>query len=91
MISGTTALRVVRLRRKERPPIRRVAANISNNQSRTATRGGLPAWGLGKVMTTPHRKNWSSHWHTEVPRTWTDNLAERKRNLMAHGDAREEK
>jgi hypothetical protein len=21
----------------------------------------LPAWGLGKVLTTPYRKNWSRH------------------------------
>jgi hypothetical protein len=35
----------------------RVAANISNKQSRTADRGSPPAWGLGGRLTTPHRKN----------------------------------
>jgi hypothetical protein len=34
----------------------RVAANILNKQSRTADKGGPPAWGLGEVLTTPHRK-----------------------------------
>jgi hypothetical protein len=41
----TTALRVLRLRTEERPPVRRVAANILNKQSRTAERGGPTAWG----------------------------------------------
>jgi hypothetical protein len=35
-----------------RPPIRMVAANKFNKQSRTADRGGPPAWGLGEVLTT---------------------------------------
>jgi hypothetical protein len=34
----------------------KVAANILNKQSRTADKGGRPAWGLGEVLTTPHRK-----------------------------------
>jgi hypothetical protein len=34
----------------------RVAANILNKQSRTADKGGPPAWGLGGGLTTPHRK-----------------------------------
>jgi hypothetical protein len=34
----------------------RVAANILNNQSRTAEKGGPPALGLGVGLTTPHRK-----------------------------------
>jgi hypothetical protein len=34
----------------------RVAANILNKQSRTADKGGTPAWGLGVRLTTPHRK-----------------------------------
>jgi hypothetical protein len=36
----------------------RVAANILNKQSRTDDKGGggLPAWGLGVGLTTPHRK-----------------------------------
>jgi hypothetical protein len=34
----------------------RVAANILNNQSRTADKGCPPAWGLGRGLTTLHRK-----------------------------------
>jgi hypothetical protein len=33
-----------------------VAASTLNKQSRTAERSGPPAWGLGEVLTTPHRK-----------------------------------
>jgi len=32
-----------------------------NKQSRTAKRGGPPAWGLGEVLATPHRKNVSCY------------------------------
>ena len=32
----------------------RVAANISSRGQ--PTRGGTPAWGLGEILTTPHRK-----------------------------------
>jgi hypothetical protein len=31
--------------------------NILNKQSRTADKGGPPAWGLGEVLTTPHHRN----------------------------------
>jgi hypothetical protein len=34
----------------------RVAANIANKQTRTAERGGPPAWWLGVGLTTSHRK-----------------------------------
>jgi hypothetical protein len=34
----------------------RVAVNILNKQPRTMTRGGPPAWGLGKGLTTPYHK-----------------------------------
>jgi hypothetical protein len=34
----------------------RVAANTLNKQSREPTRGDPPAWVLGEVLTTPHRK-----------------------------------
>jgi len=37
----------------------RVATNTLNKESQTADNGGPPAWGLGKVLTTPHRKNTS--------------------------------
>jgi hypothetical protein len=32
---------------REGPQIQTVAANITNRQSRTADKGGPPAWGLG--------------------------------------------
>jgi len=35
----TTAMRVLKLRLEERPPIWKVAANILNKQSRTADKG----------------------------------------------------
>ena len=41
----------------EQPPMWRVVANVMNKQSRTANKGGAPAWGLGEVLTTPHCKN----------------------------------
>jgi len=43
---------------EERPPIWRVAANVLNKQSVQSTMGGPPAWGLGEVLTTPHRKKY---------------------------------
>jgi len=42
---------------EERPPKWRVAANILNNQSRTADKECFPAWGLGEVLKTTHRKD----------------------------------
>ena len=43
---------------EEQPPIWRVAENIYFICScRQPTRGGLPAWGLGGVLTIPHRIN----------------------------------
>jgi len=43
---------------EELPPIWSVAANIYRISSRgQPKRGGPPAWGLGKVLKTPHRKN----------------------------------
>ena len=44
----TTAWRVLRLRIEERPPIRRVAANILNKQSRTADEGWSSSLGVGR-------------------------------------------
>jgi hypothetical protein len=49
-----TAWRVLRLRMEERPPDMEVPANILNMQSRTADRGGPPAFGLGEVRKTSH-------------------------------------
>jgi hypothetical protein len=33
-----------------------VAESILNKDNRQPTRGGPPAWGLGKGLTVPHRK-----------------------------------
>ena len=38
---------------EERPPIRRVAANKLNKQSRTADEGWSSSLGVGEVLTTP--------------------------------------
>jgi hypothetical protein len=46
---------------EERSPIWRVAANILTKQSRAAGKGGPPAWGLGEVLTIPHRKKISRY------------------------------
>ena len=51
------AWRVLRLRKEERPPIWRVAANKLNKLSRSADKGDTSASGLGEVL-TPHSKNW---------------------------------
>ena len=42
---------------EERPPLWRVAANILNKQSRTADKRWSSSYGLGEMLTTPHRKN----------------------------------
>ena len=57
----TTAWRVLGLWMEERPPVWRVAANILNNSRGQPTRGGPPDWGLGEVLTTPHRKKVSCY------------------------------
>ena len=47
---------------EEQPAIWRVAANILNRQWQTADKVcGPPAWGLGEVLTTHHRKNVSCY------------------------------
>ena len=53
----TTAWRVLRLRMKEGPPIRRVAANKLNGQSRTADKGwsSTCGFGLGANNTLPYK------------------------------------
>ena len=43
-----TAWYVLRLRKEERPPIWRVAANILNKQSRTADKGWSSSLGVGR-------------------------------------------
>jgi len=44
----TTALRVLRLQKEERPPIWRVAANILNEQLGTADKGWSSSLGVGR-------------------------------------------
>ena len=44
----TTAWRVLRLRMEERPPIRRVAANIQNKQQRRADKGWSSSLEVGR-------------------------------------------
>jgi len=46
---------------EEQPPVWRVIANILNKELQTANNGGPPAWGLGEMLTTPHRKNASCY------------------------------
>jgi hypothetical protein len=43
------------------PPIRKVAAIILSKQSRTANKGWSYSLGLGEMLTTPHRRNWSCY------------------------------
>jgi hypothetical protein len=45
----------------ERPPVWWGAANILNKESRTAVKVWYTSWGLGEVLTTPHRKNVSCY------------------------------
>ena len=46
----TTAWCVPLLRMEERPPVRRVAANILNKQSRTADKGWSSSLGVGRSV-----------------------------------------
>jgi len=52
-VSLTTAWRVLRLRIQEQPPIRRVAANKLNKQSRTAGEGWSSSLGVGRGSNNP--------------------------------------
>jgi len=49
----TTAWRFLRLRIEERSPIRRVAANKLNKQSRTAEGGWSSSLGVGRGANNP--------------------------------------
>ena len=57
-VPDTTAWCILRLWMEERPLMWRVAAKMLNKQSRTADKGCSSSIGLGKVLTTPHHKNW---------------------------------
>jgi len=54
---------------EERSPIWTVAANILNEQSRTADKGWSHSLGLGEVLTTPHLKTGFATKHKHLPRT----------------------
>ena len=69
---------------EERPPIWRAAANILISSLGQPIMCGPPAWGLGKLLTTPHRKNISWCETKSKPQTWTDTLVrtmQRKRDM----------
>jgi hypothetical protein len=57
----TTAWRVLILRLEEWPPVRRVAANILNKQSRAADKVCSSSVWVGEVLTTPERENVSCY------------------------------
>jgi len=61
LVPVTTAWCVLRLQMEGQTPIWRVAANILNKSPGQPTRGGPPAWGMGKLLTTPHHKNVSCY------------------------------
>jgi hypothetical protein len=48
IVPVTTAWRVLRLRKEEQPPIRRVSANKLNKQSQTANKGWSFSLGVGR-------------------------------------------
>jgi hypothetical protein len=59
---------------KEWPPIRRVAANIMNKQWRTSDKGWRSSYGVGRGVTTPHRKMYHVTKHSLRPRARTGTL-----------------
>jgi hypothetical protein len=52
----------------------RVAANILDKQLWTTDKGWPPSSGLGKVLTTPPRKNWPCYGTDTLPRARNDPL-----------------
>jgi hypothetical protein len=84
MISGSLLPRhdaSLGLRMEERPTIWRVAANVSNKQSRAVEKVWPPVWGLGEVLTTPRLKTDLVKKRIHVPRAWTYPLVS-KHTLM---------
>ena len=57
----TTAWRVLRLRMDKRPSVWRVSAKRLNKQSRIADKCWSSSLGIGRGVTTPHRKNLSCY------------------------------
>src|SRR5215468_11096870 len=65
-------------------PIHNILSTAVQFSRGQPTRGGPPAWGLGEVLTTPHRKKYDVTKHMDKPRTWTDSLVRpqlRKRDI----------
>jgi hypothetical protein len=59
-----------------------IAANILNEQSRTANEGWSSSFGIGRGANGPHRKNVSyNNFFLEEPRSWTDILLRPKQRL----------
>jgi hypothetical protein len=83
----TTAWRVLRLRMEQRPPIWRVAANILNNQSRTADNEWSSIFGVGRGAnnSSPSRRNFVTKYSQTKTRTWTDILLRLKVYLQEVG------
>jgi hypothetical protein len=71
LVPVTTAWRMLWLRMEEWSPIWRVAANISNEQTRTANTGYTCSLGMGKVLTTPHCENMSLLRNTHRQSLWS--------------------
>jgi hypothetical protein len=61
----------------------RVATNILNKQSRTADRGGPPAWGLGEGRPTPYRTRYEMSHRSSVLNWVTISFS---RRTLLHGD-----
>ena len=72
---------------EERPPVWRVAANILNEQSRTADKGvflQLGSWARCKQLLTVKTYVVTKYSYRN-PRTWTDNLVRPKRDRAGSG------
>jgi hypothetical protein len=61
----------------EEMPSRYGAANILNKQPGTAEKWWSSSLGVGRWLTTPHRKNKLVTKDYMKPRTWTDSLGKR--------------
>ena len=54
----------------ERTPLRTVAADVLNNRSRTADKGGPPLWVLGEVLIIPKLKSYYVAHYSKTPRNY---------------------
>jgi len=78
----TTAWRVLGLRKKKRPSVWWVAANVLNKHSGQPTRDCPPAWELGEVLTTPRRKNRPCYETDYFASVWAEPLVQIKQWKM---------